>query len=230
MRLILYNFLLLLLLTQTVMAVETDWTEKKLGKVTIKAERAARLQKWTLAINYGEKTLEGYAALYEQSDAKYIGQLQNINRYYDKAGRLPEVPERVKKGYELATINLGSSHVTTMMSRILYYKLNIINNDYKRAIPLVLEDISLVGKGEQEDYRKLHYLKQLYSLYGLSAQYEKEEEVLLQYLELNSRWFGNEDEDSNLVIKMLAQNHCRRKLHDKFRNLIEKYGLRYVCN
>lgn len=95
---------------------------------------------------------------------------------------------------------------------------------------LVLEDISLVGKGEQEDYRKLHYLKQLYSLYGLSAQYEKEEEVLLQYLELNSRWFGNEDEDSNLVIKMLAQNHCRRKLHDKFRNLIEKYGLRYVCN
>lgn len=230
MRLIHYIFFLLALLPQTGFADEADWTEKKLGKTIIKAERAARLEKWTLAIEYGEKSLKGCAILYKQGAARCIGYLQKLNRFYEMAGRLLEVDERVKRGYELATANFGCNHRTTMTSRRLFYKLNIANNNYKSAIPLVLEEISLVGKGEQEDYRKLHYLRQLYSLYGLTAQYETEELALLQYLELNSRWFGYEDQDSAIVIKMLAQNYCRRKLYDKFKNHIEMYGLRYLCD
>jgi len=228
-RLVFLPFLLLLFQMQTVTAFEAGWTEKKLGKVIIKADRAARQKNWSRAIEYGEKVLEGSAALDQESDARYIGQLQNLNRYYDKANRLSEVADRVKKGYELATKNLNPRHHTTMMSRTLYYKLHIINKNYRGAIPLVLENISLAGKGDQEDYRKLYYLEQLYSLYAISGQFEKEERVLHQYLELNRQMFGDEDEDSARVLLILAQNYCRRKLLDKFKELTATYGLQYVC-
>lgn len=208
----------------------TDWNEKKLGKIILEADKAALKKHWGSAIKYGEQALDGSKALDQQSDARYINQLKNLNRYYDKSKRLPEVADRVKQGYELAKKNLGIQHATTMVSRTLYYKLNISAENYTTAIQLVLENLSLIGKGKAETFRKLHYLKQLYSLYGISRQLEKEENILVQYLKLNETLLGKDDEENARIVKALAQNYCRRKMIDRFKEITDTYNLQYICD
>lgn len=217
------------LLSGPLCAASTDWTERKLGKVIIKADKAARKKQWSRAIKYGERMLQGTRALDQQSDARYINLLKNLNRYYDRAQRLNDVANRVKEAYILSRQHLGSTHETTMMSRTLYYKFLMSNRDYKGAINLVLENISILGKSEEDDYRLLHYLKQLYSLYGITNQLEPEETTLLRYLEKSRELFGENGEDNAKVIWILAQNYCRQKKILDFNRLKEIHNLKYVC-
>ncbi len=211
-------------------AFETDWTEKKLGRVIIKAHKATQQKKWPLAIKYGERALEGSHALDQHKQARYINQLKNLNTYYNNAGRLNEVAERVKLAFYLSRENLGAIHETTMISRTLYYKLLIANKDYKNAIPLVMENIKISKKNNKADYKQLYYLKQLFSLYGLTGQLEKQEKFLLQYLKLNQYLYGEDDEDNAKTRNILAKNYCRQNKVGKFEKLITAHKLKYFCN
>jgi len=208
---------------------ETNWTEKKLGKIILKADRAARQKKWQRAITYGEQVLKGVRVLDRPEDARYITQLKNLNRYYDKAGRLNEVPGRVKEGYMLSREYLGVRHGTTMMSRTLYYKFLIFARNYTGAITLVQENITSLRESKNEDYRRHHYLKQLYSLYEMTGQLEKEEQTLLRFLKLDKRMFDSTDEENRKVFLSLANNYCRQKKFEKFNRLIKAHNLKYVC-
>ncbi|QDE26256.1 hypothetical protein [Paremcibacter congregatus] len=218
-------------LAPSVYAGETGWTEKKLGKVSVRATNAAAKKNWPRAIKYGEQMLEASTVLDRPGDARYINFLKNLNRYYDKAGRLIEVGSRVKKGYSLAKEYLGLTHSTTMMSRTLYYKFVISQKDYYSAILLVLENIDIAEKNTNESYKLLHYLKQLYSLYGVTGQLELEEKTILKYLTKNEQIYGTYDDDKNYTktIWVLAQNYCRQRKLDKFKDIIIKHKLQFKC-
>jgi len=221
---------MLVFLNQSVVASETEWTEKKLGKVSLRAAHAADKSRWGLAIKYGEQMLKGVQTLDTPGDARYLNFLKNLNRYYDKAGRLEEVAPRIKKAYNLSRKHLGPAHNTTKMSRTLYYKLHISHQNYKDAIPLVLENISVLGKGAGGDYNHHQYLKQLYSLYAMTGQLVKEEETLLEFLELDKRLYGSSDKDNIKIIQNLANNYCRQKKFKEFNDLINQHQLHFTCN
>ncbi len=226
-------FLLLVFLGHTVVsqvfADETVWTEKKLGRVILKAERAAKRKIWSRAIRYGEQMLTGSEALDQKHDQRYINLLKNLNKYYDNSHRLAEVPERIKSAYLLSKQHLGLSHTTSLISRNLYYKLLIAEKKYHDAIPLVLENISVSEKSSTENFRILHYLEQLSTLYRLTRQYAKEEGILLRFLEMNKWLVGKDAEDNIKIILSLAQNYCRQNKFDQFKQLIISNNLKYYC-
>jgi len=210
-------------------AGQADWTEKKLGKVIIKAERAAIKKKWSRGIKYGKRMVSGSLALDTKKSIRYIHLLKNINSYYDKAGRLLEVGGQVKKTYFLSSQNLGLDHPTTIKSRNLYYKILILNNQYSDAIPLMLEKILMSRKKPESEYKTLQYLSKLHSLYALIGQYEKEEDILLIILELNRKLVGTKDESNSEIIMNLANNYCRQKKFGKFDQLVTAHNLKLVC-
>lgn len=235
-RLYYLPFLLLIYLTCLVNANETpratdgiNWSEKKLGKIILKADKAAMRKKWNRAIRYGEKMLSGSRALDRKNDPRYINLLKNLNVYYDKAGRIQEIPKRIEEAYLSSRKYLGAGHKTTRESRSLYYKLIILNKAYQSAIPLVLENISILGESREDKHQLYQYLKQLYSLYGLTGQLEKEEKTLLEFLALNRYLYGLDDEDNSKIILNLAKNYCLQKKIDKFEKLARAHNLHYFC-
>ncbi len=205
------------------------WTEKKLGQVIMKAERAAMRKKWSRAIQYGEQMLSGSRALDKKDLPRYIILLKNVNSYYDKAGRLQEVPAQVKRAYLLSSEKLGLDHPATMKSRTLYYKILIADKKYLDAIPLISEKIALSEKNAKMEYQTLQYLTTLHSLYALTRQYEKEEKTLLKLLDLNTILVGIEDESNSRIILDLANNYCRQKKYEAFNRLINTHHLKLVC-
>lgn len=115
------------------------------------------------------------------------------------------------------------------MSRHIYYKFLTSNKNYVQAITLVLENISVLESGKKDDYKLLHYLKQLYSLYGLTGQLEKEELTLLRLLNASIKLLGRNDEDNIKIILDLAKNYCLQKKLEKFTKLVTTHHLRYFC-
>lgn len=228
------SFLLFALLNHSVVrsqtvADQTEWTERELGKVIMRADRAARKKQWSRAIKYGEKTMQGLEVLNKPTDARYIAQLKNLNKYYDKAKQLNNVAARVKKAYELSRDNLGIADSITIASRQIYYKLLTTNKKYIEAIPLVLEGMSILGEGVDDQYIMHHYLKRLYSLYGITGQRKKEEEALKELLELNQELEGDDVKDNLDIILNLAKNYCIQKKAVEFNQLMTKYNLKYEC-
>ncbi len=217
------------LISGAISAEQTYWTEEKLGKLDLKADKASMRKNWPQAIKYGERMLEAAAALYPESDLGYISRLKTLNRYYDKAGRLQEIPVRIMKAYRLSKKYMGPDHHSSKISRLLYYKLMIAEKNYSRAIPLVQKYISLLGVNEGEKFRKLHYLTQLYSLYGLTGQFVKQEDILLKFIALNNQLPDQDDENAAKALVILAKNYCRQGKHDQFRVLQRKYNLLYTC-
>lgn len=228
-KLLYLPFLLLIFILNPVAAYDTNWTEKKLGKVILKAEKAAQKKQWSQAIKFGEQMLEGSNALDQHSDHRYINLLKNLNRYYYKAHRLQEIPARIKSAYMLSQKYIGLSHATSLSCRNLYYKLLISDTNYHDAIPLVLENIFAAQTQRPGNFRLLHYREQLSILYGLIGQLEKQESALLQFLELNKRIVGPSDEENIKIILSLAQNYCRQMKIEKFNQLIASHHLKYIC-
>lgn len=208
---------------------QTDWTEKKLGKIIMRADRAARKRQWSRAIRHGEHMLQGLKVLNQPSDARYIKLLKNINKYYDQANQLHKVAPRVKRAYDLSREHLGIADDATVVSRRLYYKLLTSHKDYKGAIPLVLESTSILGESEEDLYKLHRYLQQLYSLYGITGQLKKEEKTLLKLLKLNKRLFGDDLNDNLNIILNLAKNYCLQRKAPQFNQLMASYNLKYEC-
>ena len=208
---------------------QENWTEKKLGQVILKTEKAAAQKRWPRAIKYGEHMITGSLALGKTSDPRHINLLRNVNNYYDKAGRLNEVGPRVKLTYKLAIENLGLDHPTARKSRTLYYKLLIANKRYYDAIPLMQQTIAISKKNPKSIYKTHQYLTRLYSLYSLTDQYEMEAEILGELLDLNIKLFGKRDENNVKIIMDLARSYCRQGKIQKFDQLLKTYHLKYVC-
>ncbi len=208
---------------------QPKWTEKKLGTVIILAEKAAKKHKWLQAIRYGEEIFSAVQALNHYTDARYIQQLKNLNVYYDNAGRLKEVAPRIMRAYDLSKTHLGKAHETTSVSRKLLFKVFISNKKYMEAIPLVQESLSLLGDNKPDDFKKLSYLKQLHSLYGITDQLQQQEHTLLRLLKINNRFVGNNAKDNLEIIKDLARNYCLQRKAPEFNLLMAIYDLNYDC-
>lgn len=217
------------MISGSISAEQTDWTEEKLGKVALKADKASMRKNWPQAIKNGERMLEGATALYPENDLGYISRLKTLNRYYDKAGRLQEVSVRIIKAYRLSKKNMGPKHHSSRISRLLYYKLMVAEKNYNGAIPLVQEYISLLGVNESENFKKLHYFTQLYSLYGLTGRLAKQEDILLKFITLSNQLLGPDDKNTAKAHKLLAINYCRQGKHNKFIALQIKHNLHYTC-
>ncbi|PHZ84743.1 hypothetical protein CRD36_10685 [Paremcibacter congregatus] len=206
-----------------------EWTEEEIGKVAVKADKAATKKHWEKAIRYGERMLKGSEALYGQDSPYYTSRLKTLIRYYDKAGHLDQIPEKVEKAYIQSKKYFDPKHDTATISRLVYYKLLITQKKFSKAIPLVYENMAILKNTEDDDFRKLHYLGQLNGLYGITGQFVLQEKILLEQLDLNKRLIGLTTKDNIKIIMNLAKNYCRRKLDAEFDTLVQTYGLKYKC-
>ncbi|PHZ84779.1 hypothetical protein [Paremcibacter congregatus] len=218
-----------LLVVDQASAGQTKWTEEKIGKVAIKADNAAKRKQWGRAIKYGEKMLEGSELLYGSEATYTITRLKTLNRYYDHAGRLSQISERVKKAYLLSKEKFKPTHNTANTSRLLYYKLLVSQKEFQAAIPLIQENISILTGSKEDKFRKLHYLEQLHGLYGLTAQLLEREKVLLELLELNKRLVSTQLDDNIKIIMNLAKTYCLQKKFNEFDQLMQRYDLKFEC-
>ncbi|WP_321393906.1 hypothetical protein [Emcibacter sp.] len=210
-------------------AGQENWTEKKLGQVMVRADKAARQKNWSQAIKYGERMREGGIALYGPESAYTVTHLKTLNRYYDWAGRLEEIPDRIKKAYFLSRRLFDQTHNTVRVSRLLYYKLLISQKRYEEAVPVVREKISVFGEQEDDLFRKLHYLKQLHGLYGILDRQPEREGVLLEMLALNQRLIGTGLDNNKGIIMNLGRTYCLQGKYTEFDKLMKQYGLQYTC-
>jgi len=197
--------------------------------VILRADKAAVQKNWSRAVKYGEQALKGSQALDKYGDARYINLLKSLNSYYDKSNRLKEVGPRIKEAYILSQKYLGPDHKTTITCRLLYYKLLISLGKYHKAIPLVQESITVLEESKKDEFRLLHYLNQLYSLYGLTKQYNKEERTLIRLLKLNKHLLGSDIKENIKIIQSLARTFCLEKKTLEFDKLMEIYNLDYEC-
>lgn len=232
-RLFKTTFLFLILLLQQSVSLNQagakEWTEKKLSKFIMKADRAAGRKNWNKAIKYGEQAFQGCTTLNLPSSANHINCLKNLNRHYDKAGRLTESGPRIIRAYHLSSEHLGSQHNTTMISRMLYYKLLIATQKYQDAAILVIESLSLLDESEESDYKRQHYLKQLYSLYGLTNQLKKQAAALLSYHYINQKLGSTDGGNLEKSILILARNLCRQKNRSEYKKLVAQHRLKLLC-
>jgi len=89
--------------------------------------------------------------------------------------------------------------------------------------------MSILGESEDAQHRFHHYLKQLYSLYGITGQLEEEEKTLMELLKLNKTLLGNDLDDNFEIILNLAKNYCLQKKAPEFNQLMMTYNLKYEC-
>ncbi len=224
-----FPVLLLCFLNSPVYAGKDGWTEERLGILVQKAEKAAKQKKWKRAIRYGEKALLGSAALDQKYSPEHLNLMAKTNEYYGKVGKLDQVIPRVINTYILSKKHLGLSHETTVASRHLYYKVLINKKNYHEAIALILEDLSILNGEDNKDPKTLYYLKQLYTLYGLTEQWKNEEEALLKYIKRYELLFDINDKGGKKSILLLAQNYCRQKSILKFQALVNAHNLKLYC-
>lgn len=208
---------------------QPGWTEEKIGKIALKADRAAQREKWSRAIKYGEQMLEGSRILHGQNSPETITHQKTVNRYYDKANRLNEIAIRVKNTYLMAKEVFHPTHNTSAVCRLLYYKLLISQKDYKNAIPVVLENISILTNSREDQFKHLHYLGQLHGLYGLTDMLQKREDTLLKLLDLNKKLVGDSVQNNINIIMNLAKTYCLQNKTVEFKKLSQKYDLKLKC-
>ena len=207
----------------------SDWSEEKIGKVAVKADKAAVRKKWPRAIKYGEEMLAGAEALYGPNALQTLNRLKTLNRYYDKAGRLIEVQGRIQKAYLLSKQHCPPEHDTAVISRLLYYKLLLREKNYSDAIPIVFENMAVLGDSEDDAFKRIHYLGQLHGLYGATGQLAERERTLLEQLELNKQLTSDHIEDNMKIILNLAKTYCLQKKFKDFRRLMQAHNLPHEC-
>ncbi|PHZ86513.1 hypothetical protein [Paremcibacter congregatus] len=216
--------------SQCAIADQPGWAkEERIGRLAVQADHAAARKNWAKAIKYGEQMLEKAAAVYPETDIRYLSRLKTLNRYYDKADRLQDVEKRVTMAYMLSKSRLGPQHHISEVSRLLYYKLLIANKDFPPAIEVVQENISLLGESESDNFSKMDYMVQLFSLYGMTGQAEKEAQAVEAYLALYRDLVGGSTKEILPIIITLAKNYCSQKRLLAFQKLMQSYDLAYIC-
>lgn len=208
------------------LSAKTVWTEKEFGKLGNIAEKLARRDRWEEAIEVGEEMVQASLFLDNTKAERYVGSLTELLSYYNKAEKLSLVADLVKETYELSKIHRGIDHYSTQRNRTFFYKVLIAEQNYHAAIPLVLENVQLYSQNSQETFRLYHYYKQLYSLYGLTGQYEQEERAINKVIEMRFDLVGDNDPEQ---IYSLAQNLCRQDKFEAFKELALEHSLKYSC-
>ena len=209
-------------------AEEASWSIQKVENLLVKAERAAQKNKLKWAILYSRKAVKGAVELWSTDEVRYILLLNRYHGYLSRANKLAIASVNVEAAYTVAKEKLGVAHTATADARQLYYKLLIADGLYAQAIPLTLESIRLTKIENQDTEETLHYLKQLFSLYGLTGQGASEETVLAQMLELAEKLKIEETMRATILLS-LAKNYCVQRKIDKFESLVEHYQLKYFC-
>ena len=205
------------------------WSEKKFGKTFISIDRDLDRKRWHRVIKRGQKALPHCVALHSLSDTRCIILLRNINLSYSKIRRFNPNPEQIELAYTLAKAELGPSHMTTNISRDIYYNYALYKEDYAGAIPLALELLAVEETIRQDPWEILALVEQLYALYGLTEQWSKEEDQLKRLLSMTESLIGKDGEDYQAAALALAQNYCVQKKLEDFYILIKEHRLSIRC-
>ncbi len=209
---------------------DPDCSYNQFSELVSKTNISFQLSKFTLARQHGEQALNCGRTVSPAHSPRFIKLLNRLNHTYQKLGRLSEVQERVKEAYTLSKNHMGDGHEVTMQSRDLYYGALIQDKDYIAAISLANENIAASKDLHHEEFRRHHYLIQLYSLYGLTGQYEKEAETLIILIDMVRKLFGSDDEETKKYTLDLAKSYCRQGAESAFKDWINKHNLEYSCN
>lgn len=205
------------------------WADDTLGKLIVRADKAARGAKWNKAIKYGERAITRADQLVPPQSLRYINLLKNVNDYYEKVGRSAEIRPRIKRAYDLAATTLGPDHAATRDTRAHYLAQLLAEKKYMLAIPLVTETIDSLKRTEEEEYSLPKLYTTLYSLYALTGDFAKEQITLEILLKLNLKLYVPEAESTRRILMDLAINYCRQNEQQKFNQLTGEYSLKLVC-
>lgn len=202
----------------------------KTGRLLSKATYEASRQNWPKAINYIDRALQVCIENHHEADpTNCIHALATANNFYNVAGKLLEVSDRIEKAYYLAKENLKPTSTTAQKTRIHYYKLLILEQSYVEAISIVSENMANLTEEAEISPKRLQYLGQLFSLYGLTNQRENEITILKEMLHLSSMLHGMEYDSNRSIILNLGKAYCESNNYHAYNALMTRYKLSYSC-
>ncbi len=207
----------------------TEWTEAKLIKQIKKNDRAINKKQWKSAIRSGESALAGCLSLYDKLDQRCIIIMKNNVLAYAKTGQIQSHAEKISNAYQTAMDAVGRQHFSTVIIRDIYRQLLINDEQYEKAIPVVIETIEVEQSLQNDEFKILDWEILLYGLYKVTEQTEYEEPTLLRMLVLTEKLFGVDSDNFDRVVTTLADTYCLQKKHNEFFDLIGRYQLTTKC-
>ncbi|MBR9871442.1 MAG: hypothetical protein GYB26_09910 [Gammaproteobacteria bacterium] len=206
-----------------------EWSEARLHSITLALESAVKQKHWEQAIDLGESTLVGCLTLRTEQDPGCIAiMVKNAVAYY-KSGLSQTHFKQIARAYRQSSSVLGAEHFSTFNAREIYYQLLMERERYKEAIPLVIEYIDVEKATNNDEYKILDRLIQLYGLYQVTEQYEHGEPTLLRMLHLTEKLLGTDDQDYKRIALTLAELYCRQKRYHEFFSFAGKHKLGLRC-
>lgn len=205
------------------------WSERKFEKAVLSIEKDITRKRWQRAIKRGQKALPQCLTLYSENYPSCILILKNINQSYEKIHVFNPDNQQIEAAYRLASEVLGYTHSTTKSAREYYYKNLIFNEEYIRAIPLLMEIIDLEQRGANDAYQLMERYNQLYALEGLTENWQAEEAALLMVLKLAQQVMGQDSEEFKAAVEALAYNYCTQKKYYEYFELIREQRQEISC-
>jgi hypothetical protein len=203
--------------------------EKQLLAASLKINRDMDRKLWHRVIKKTPKLFDHCVKRMTEKDPRCITMLRNLNSSYAHLRKFNPNREHIVKAYQLSKSELGVNHFTTVMSRDLYYKKLLFEENYLLAIPLALEIIEAEKASNNDPFEILNRTEQLYALYGLTEQYDLEERALSSLLLMTEDLLGTDDEEYTKVAQALAENYCTQKKYFEFFQFAADKNLSLSC-
>jgi len=205
------------------------WSEKKLEKSVISIDRDLNQKRWKKVIKRSQQALPHCTAIHSERHERCIVLLRNINLGYEKTHRFNPEPKQIEQAYKLSIEVLGKNHLSARMSRRYLYKYFLFSERYAEAIPLVNEIIDVEAAGENDPFKILERINQLYALQGILEHWPEEEAALLRLHAMTLEFIGEESQDFKAAGVALAENYCVQKKYHEFFELVKKQNLEVPC-
>ncbi|NIB43445.1 hypothetical protein HBA55_27800 [Pseudomaricurvus alkylphenolicus] len=203
--------------------------DKKLHRLSLKMEKAAQKGRWQRVISLGQSAQMTCEALRSKRDPGCISiRVRQAIAYY-RSGNAAEHIADIAQTYHLSQSVLGIDHFSTERTRDIYHQMLMDGEQYEAVIPLVIEYIEVERSKNNDQFKILDRLIQLYALYHVTAQYDREESVLNQMLELSEKLLGAEDKYSIRIAIRLAVKYCSEKRYHDFFDFAERRKLDLTC-
>ncbi len=206
------------------------WSEKKLAKMVLSIDRDLNRKRWQKVIDGAQVALPQCIKIHSEREQRCLILLRNINLSYEKTRRFNPNVRQIVNAYELMNEELGKSHFNTVMARDYYYKHLLFTESYEKAIPLAEEMIEVEQANENDPFKILERVNQLYALNGLLQKWPEEESYLLRLLEMTQQLIGEESEDYKIAASALAENYCIQKKYHEYFELVKKVKLEEKCD
>gem|GEM_PF-261155 len=205
------------------------WSEEKLGKSVISIDRDLNKKRWEKVIERSRQALPHCIAIHSERHERCIVLLRNINLGYEKTHRFNPAPKQIEQAYALSVEVLGIKHLSARMSRRYLYKYFLFTERYAEAIPLVNEIIDVEAAGDNDPFKILERINQLYALQGILENWPEEESALLRLHAMTLEFIGEESKDYKAAGVALAENYCIQKKYHEFFELVKKQNLEVPC-